>query len=205
MQGRADCQTLVAGGGLNPRAPERCARKQLPVRHAVQRTAACHRQVGQRHTLMQSVEQMEERLLETMLHAVGEVAIPLRDLGTRLSARAERFLHSLCEVPRQPDCALGSDLHALIAPEWLEVAQVELKAIRRHPDDARELLAICRSPVRGESHHFAFIAVAAITDELADHGIEGAQRMRNTHAVQHLDVVPSHRAIMVDTKSPDPS
>src|SRR5450755_1280261 len=49
---------------------------------------------------------------------------------------------------------------------------------------AKRLLA-----VRRQAHHFAFIAILAVTDEFANHGVETAQRMRKEHTVENFDLI----------------
>src|ERR1700680_4834838 len=43
--------------------------------------------------------------------------------------------------------------------------------------------------IRSEAHHFAFISVFAVADEVADHCVEGTERMRQKHAFKNFDLV----------------
>src|ERR1044071_2500181 len=84
---------------------------------------------------------------------------------------------------------VGQHLHPLITAKRLEVAEIELKpaVLRRH--DLRSLTTIGVLAVRCESPNFAFIAIFRVADELANHGVDAAQRMRKKSALQHFDLI----------------
>ena len=92
-------------------------------------------------------------------------------------------------MARQLNGSVWQHLHTLVAAERLEIAQIKLKATIFRRYDLADLFAISVFAVRSKSHHFAFIAVFAIADEFANHGIETAQRVRKEYAVEHFNLV----------------
>src|SRR5690349_9427797 len=85
--------------------------------------------------------------------------------------------------------AVGQHLHPLITAKRLEVAEIELKPAIHRRHDLRNLTTISFLAVWCESHNFAFIAIFRVADELANHGVDAAQRMRKKDAVDHFDLI----------------
>ena len=81
------------------------------------------------------------------------------------------------------------DLHSLIAAEWLEITKVKLEATIAGPNDLADLVAIGVLAIRREAHHFAFVAILAVANELANHGVDAAQRVRQEHAIENFNLV----------------
>ena len=81
-------------------------------------------------------------------------------------------------------------------------------------ENLSNFLAVSIISVRREAHHFAFIAVLAVANELANHGVEAAERVRQKNAVEHLDLIaftPGHHGgneitgtVITETSSPLP-
>ena len=175
VQRGADGQALVPGGGLNVRAAKWCLIEDLAVRDAVQRASTRHGEIFDRDLLMQLIEQMEEDFFETMLQGEGQVHVALRNLGMRPARLAKQLFHAIGEMARQSHRAVGQHLHALIAAERLEITQVELEAAILGRNDLANLIAISIFSVGSEAHDLAFIAILAVADELADHGVESCR------------------------------
>ena len=92
-------------------------------------------------------------------------------------------------MSRQGHCAIGLDLHTLVAAERLKKIEIEFEPISLRHQQVANLLAIRVFTIGSEAHHLAFIAIFAVADEFANHGIEAAQRMRQEDAIQHLYVI----------------
>ncbi len=90
-------------------------------------------------------------------------------------------------MPRQAHCSVRKHLHSLSAAQRLEITHVELEAAILEGDNLANFIDICIFPVRREAHDFAFIAVLSIADEIANHGVKAAERVRQEHAVEHLN------------------
>ena len=128
VQSSADRQPFIARRGLNPGLPKRCFGEEFSVGDAVQRAAASHGQVWQRHPLVQLLQQVKEDFLEAVLHGKGEVHVALRNFGMRLARLAEQLLHAIGEMPRQSYRSIGLDLHALIASQGHEIIEVQCES-----------------------------------------------------------------------------
>src|SRR5581483_5991758 len=87
------------------------------------------------------------------------------------------------------DDAIAGDLHALVAAERHEVIEIQLKVSVARKDNLAHRIAVGVTAIGREAHHFAFVAVLLVTNELAHHGVEASQRMRNENTVEHLDFV----------------
>src|SRR6202035_4688142 len=94
------------------------------------------------------------------------------------------------KMPRQLHPAIRHNPHSLIASERLEKTAVKIKAPVSQTNNIRQPIA---KPVRAiwrEPHDFAFIAILRVADELANHGIKTAQRIRQEHTIEHFNLVP---------------
>src|SRR5579859_791547 len=107
----------------------------------------------------------------------------------RLSRLAKKSLHSMREVPGQLNGPVGQHLHALIAAQWLEITQVELKPAALCGDDPVDLADIGFCAVGCQPHDLALISVLCIADEFANHGIEATQRVRKKDTLQHINLI----------------
>src|ERR1700689_36867 len=125
---------------------------------------------------------MKERLLETILHGISQIHVPLRDLGMGLARSAEKLFHLVREMPCQAHRSVRQHLHPLSTPQRLEVTHVQLEAAILQRDYFSNLVDVSVFAVRREPHHLAFIAILSIADEIADHGVETAQRVRQEYA-----------------------
>src|SRR5271170_311678 len=90
-------------------------------------------------------------------------------------------------MPCQANGSVGQHLHSLAAPKRLEVTHVELEVAIFERKDFSNLVDISVFSVWSQTHDFAFIAIFSVADEIADHGVETAQRMRQEHSVEHLN------------------
>src|SRR5438270_9965437 len=93
--------------------------------------------------------------------------------------------------------AIRQHLHPLIAAERFEILEIKLKAARlcsqwpngHRGDKLTDLVAVGVFPVGREPHNFAFVAVLAVADELANHRVHTAQRMWQENALENFDFV----------------
>ena len=92
-------------------------------------------------------------------------------------------------MPRQANRAVRQHLHPLVAAERLEITEIQLEAGILRRNDVGDLVAIRVPAIRGQAHHFTFIAIFQIADELADHRVEAAQGVRQENTLQHFNVV----------------
>src|ERR1017187_10957027 len=65
--------------------------------------------------------------------------------------------------------------------------KLETAIPRRH--DLADLIAISLFAIGCKTHDFAFIAVLAVADELANHGVNAAQRVRKEDAVENFNLI----------------
>src|SRR5689334_1046396 len=91
-------------------------------------------------------------------------------------------------MPRQLDRSVWLNLHTFVAAERLEIFKIEFKSGSAGHQQVAHLADICVLAVRSESHNFAFIPIFVVADELANHGVEAAERMGEEHAVEHLNI-----------------
>src|ERR1022692_1286043 len=80
-------------------------------------------------------------------------------------------------------------MHALIAAQGLEETAIEVEAAISQANNVVQLVAICVLAVGREAHHLAFISVLLVADELANHGIETAQRVGQENAIEYLNPI----------------
>src|SRR2546423_13319070 len=132
---------------------------------------------------------MKKDFFEATLHGIGQVHFALGYFGVRLARRTKEFFHAVREMPRQPDSSIGQHPHPLIAPQWLEVVEVELKTSVSKKGNFTHLLTISRLAIGSESHDFAFIAIFLIADEFANHGVEAAQRVGQIDSTENFNLV----------------
>ena len=189
MQSRANGQALISGRGLNPGPPKWSLLKKFSIGDTVQRAAPGHDQIFGRHPLVQLLQQMKENFFETMLHGVSEIHVTLCNFCVWVARRAKVLHHAVGKMSRELDRSVVLNLHALIAAQRHEVIQVEAKGRIVELNNLAHSLAVSVLPVRCQPHHFAFIAIFFVADELADHGVETAQRMRQEDSLQHFNFV----------------
>src|SRR5579864_477714 len=154
---------------------------------------------------------MEKDFLETMLHGESQVHIALRNFGVRLTRRTKHLDHAARKMPGQLHRPIRFDLHAFVTAQWLEKIEIELKTGVTGHEQLANLLAKSVAAIRRQAHDFAFIAVFVVADKLANHGVKAAERVRQEHAIKHLNVASfatSHhgrdeitRAIVAETSS----
>src|SRR5260370_38587337 len=132
---------------------------------------------------------MKETLLETLLQRECQVHVALRNLGVRAARLAEYILRPVRKVARQLHSAIRQDLDSLIAAERLEIAKIQSESAVRRRRDLADLVAIRVLPIRRQSHDLAFVAVVAVADEFANHGVNAAQRVRKKDAIKNLNFV----------------
>ena len=70
-----------------------------------------------------------------------------------------------------------------------EVVEVQLEEVRRLHELAHLLAVDVGVAVRGEAHHLALVAVLREAQPLRDGRVEDAERVREEHAVEHVEVV----------------
>src|SRR4051812_5456096 len=189
VQRRPNGEAFIAGGRLNVCLPEWRVLEEFSVGHAVERASACDSEFVDWNYLVQVFEGMKEDLLEAGLQSESQVHVALGDFCMWFTRIAEQFLHSIREMPRQADRAIGQDLHALIAPERLEISQIQLEGAVLGSNDLADLVAIPVLAIWRKAHHFTFVTVFRVADELADHGVKAAQRVRQKHALQYFNGV----------------
>src|SRR6266567_6196330 len=131
---------------------------------------------------------MEEHFFEAVLQSESQIHIALRDLAMRAARLAESLLHKVREMARQFHRSVRQDLHSLIAAQRLEVAQVKLETAILWRHNFADLVAVSIFTVGSEAHDLAFIAVFAVSDEFANHGIDAAQRVRQEDAVENFNL-----------------
>src|SRR5579864_7752177 len=187
VQRCANCQPLISRGRLNPSMPKWCASKQFAVGDAVQRAAAGHGKIFLRDVLVQFIYEMEEDFLEAMLHGVRQIHGTLHDLSVRFARWAKHLDHAAGKMARQLHCSIGLDLHAFVAAQRLEKIQIKPETRIAGHKQLANLLAIPVAAIRGKAHDLAFISVFVVADELADHGVETAERVRQEHAIKHVN------------------
>src|SRR5437667_9431652 len=92
-------------------------------------------------------------------------------------------------MARKADSTSGQDLHSLIAAKRLEIFEIELEVAVLQADDLGKLTTIRILAVGREAHNLAFIAILPVADELTDHGVKTAERVRQKHTIQDFDVI----------------
>ena len=185
----ADRDPGVAGRRLHVHALELGLRADAPVRDGVQRDAAREAEVLRAGAPVRGADEVEVRLLEHRLERRGDVLVVLRQLGARLARRPERLLHPVGEqaadrrrllVPRHVDAFLV--VHEEVELE-LEAVAVELHELAHLRQEA---LGVA---VRREAHHLALVAVLREAEPLRDGRVEDPERVREEHALEHLEPV----------------
>src|SRR5579859_7374924 len=131
---------------------------------------------------------MKEDILKAVLHGVSEVHLSLGDLRIRLTRRPEQLHHASGEMPRQLDRPIRLDPHALIAAERFEKVEIQRKSRIPGHQQFANLFAVSVAAIGRKAHDFAFIAIVAVSDELANHRIKAPQRMGQEYSIEHLDV-----------------
>src|SRR5579862_382099 len=101
----------------------------------------------------------------------------------------EKLLHSVGEVAGQLPGAVRQYLHALIAPEWYEIFQVQMEAAILWCHHFADLIAIRLLAVGRKAHHLAFIAVLCVPDEFTNHRIDAAERVRKEDTIENFNFV----------------
>jgi hypothetical protein len=124
VQRSANGQAFVAGRGLDVGAAKGRAIEQLAVGDAVEGAASGHGKIVAWKLLIQVVQEMKENLLETMLQRKGNIHIALSDFGVWSARLAEKLLHAMGKMAGEADGAIGQNLHAGIAAQRLEVAEI---------------------------------------------------------------------------------
>src|SRR5579872_2381595 len=133
---------------------------------------------------------MEEYLFEAVLHGESEIHVTLGDFRVRLAGLTKQFFHARGIVAGKLHGSIRENLHSLIAAKRLEIPEIQKESVIFWRDDFGDLLAIGIFSVRRQSHHFAFIAIFRVADEFADHRVKAAQRVREKHAIEDIDVIP---------------
>ena len=139
---------------------------------------------------MRSADEVQVGLLEHRLERRGDVLVVTSvELGARLARRPERLLHPVGEeaadrrrllVPRHVDAFLV--VHEEVELE-LEAVAVELHELAHL---GQEALGVA---VRREAHHLALVAVLREAEPLRDRRVEDPERVREEHALEHLEPV----------------
>src|SRR5947209_20326348 len=132
---------------------------------------------------------MKKDFFEAMLHGVGQIHIPLRNLLLRITWRSEHLYHAARKMPRQRNRTIGLYLHAFVASDWLEKVEVKFEARSASHQQLAKLLAVGIFAVGDKTHELAFIAIFVVSDELANHGVETPKRMWEEDAIQHLNFI----------------
>src|SRR5208282_607826 len=189
VESRANSQSFIAGSRLDPGTAKRGSREQLSIGNAVEGASACQGQILQRYTLVKLVEQMEEHIFEAALHGVGKVHLALSDLGVRWTWMAKSLDHTIGKVVRQSNRTVRQNLHSLIAAQRFEETVVKIEAAVFWTNNFGQLFAQCVPSIRREAHNLAFIAVLRVADELANHRIETAERVRQENSIEHFDLI----------------
>ncbi len=151
VQRRAERGPAVARGGLDPDLVEGALAPDARVGHAVQRDAAGHRERALARALVQPAREVEQDLLEALLHAAREVGVRLGPVLARAQPRREAL-----EVD-------GRDAEAAVAGGGHELAQLAEEA---------------RLPVRGHGHHLVLVRRAAEAEVRGQLLVEQAERVR---------------------------
>src|SRR5215467_5970463 len=107
----------------------------------------------------------------------------------RATGISEQLLHLLGKVTSQAHRSIRQHLHTLVAAERLEVTEVELKAIILRRNDFADFIEVGGLAVRRKPHDLAFVTVLRIADELADHRVHAAKRVRQKNAIENLDLI----------------
>src|SRR5579871_2341053 len=170
----ANGEAFIAGRRLDISPAERRAVKDLSVGNAIQSTPTSHSDILRRNRRVQAVQQMKKHFFEAMLQREGQIHVALRDLGVRLSSIPKELLHPIGEVPRQTNSSIWKNLHALIASQRLEVAEIQAEAPVLHANKLINLLAECVPAIGSQAHDFAFVAIFRVADEFADHRVQAA-------------------------------
>src|SRR5205823_8774758 len=132
---------------------------------------------------------MKKNFFKAVLHGKGNIHVALGEFRIWLARLAEQFLHATGEVPSQVNRTVGHYLHALVAAEGHEVVEIQMEVTVTKLDDLAQGIAICLPTIWGKPHNFAFITILFIADELTQHGVEAAQRMREKHTVKDFNVI----------------
>ena len=70
----------------------------------------------------------------------------------------------------------------------MEEIEIKLESGGAGHEQLAYLLDVCVLAVRSESHDLAFVSVLVVADELANHGVEAAERVRQEDPVENVDV-----------------
>ena len=136
--------------------------------------------------------------LEGVLEGPAQVHVALGDLGGGIARRTEALLHGVGPEPLHRGIPLGVDREALRVAEGEEPPLVEGKAVVGEAHEVGGPIGEGVGAVGGESHHLAFVAVAAVADELASHRVQEAEGVGEMGTVGDLDPVAraagTHRA-----------
>src|SRR6266403_575166 len=120
---------------------------------------------------------MKKDFFEPTLHGIGQVHFALGYFGVRLAWRPKQFFHAVREMPRQPDSSIGQHPHSLIAPQWLEVVEVELKTSVSKKGNFTHPPTISRLAIRSKP------------DDFANHGVKAAQRVWQIDSIENFNLV----------------
>src|SRR5690348_11308583 len=115
---------------------------------------------------------MQKYFFKPLLHGISDVHVALGNFAVRQPRRAQEIDHSGRIVTSQLDRTVFLNGHALRAAERHEVIEIKMKGPVVKRNDLANGIAISRPSIRGEAHHLAFIAILAITEKFAKHGIE---------------------------------
>jgi hypothetical protein len=151
----------VPGGRLHPDGVEWSLLQQARVGHAVEGHATGHAEVAVAGALVQPAGQVEDHLLESPLHAGGEVGVHRRPLASGLDARREG-----CPVD-------GLDVEAAVLGGAHQLA---------HAAEEDGLA------VRGHGHHLVLVAAAQEAEVFGDLLVHESQRVGELLLRQHLQL-----------------
>src|SRR6266550_3753284 len=132
---------------------------------------------------------MKKDFFKATLHSIGQVHVALGYFRMRLAWCTKEFFHAIREMPCQPDSSIGQHPHSLIAPQWLEVVEVELKTSVSKKGNFSHPPTISRLAIRSKPHDFAFIAIFLVADEFTNHGVEAAQGVWQIDPIKDFDLV----------------
>src|SRR5437763_9108563 len=132
---------------------------------------------------------MKKNFFKAVLHGKGNIHVALGEFSMGLARLTEQFLHATGEVPSQVNRTVGHYLHSLVAADGHEVVEIQMEVAVAKLDDLAQGIAVGVLAVWGKPHYLAFVTIFLVADELAQHGVEAAQRMREKDTVKHFNVV----------------
>ncbi len=186
----------IAGRGLDIGFLKRCFREDFPIGDAIKRYPAGETDGFLLRALVQLAQQIEVDLFQARLHGRGDVVMAP---GYGLGGRA-RSPHAPFEVFREHAAELGGLVGFAPSQFWsgavvTEVieAQGEARAAVG-PNDALKFVEEFRLSVRGEPHHFVFVAKFPKPEVLRERCVIHPQRMRESDRSVHVEPVAGARS-----------